>query len=645
MRDLPLPKPGLPAAPTSLFQRLIDGSDGMLVTAPTLGGVGAILFANPAFLEGSGYGLADIVGRPATLFDPPFGQRGKAEILLSDALATADGSPHAVMLRTRDGRARLVEARCRRVPAEDGTRQHRAVFLRPADATQPAPASSRESETVAHILASVFTIVDTGLGLLDEQGRYVMANRAAAQIVGLSVDQMVGRSFAEFLPPEDRGGALERNAQAFAGGRSDQRSVTILRTNGERIPAEIASLVVAGGDGRRFRVLSVRSVGDPSADLGMQFEHTLRQRLAALAGDRVLVSGRLRLIGLDAVRRRFGPRWDAIAVKAREVAAGIIRHRLAAEDVFAPTDQNGFVICFGTLGEREAEFKANALRQEIFERLVGELDDPEAARVSVEVAPVPVPDAADDPSVSLVDIICGHLQEEREALEQRARAALDAAFDTQEIEAFPVITASGETAFALAHLPFPLLATVQRARAALADNEAFARDIDLLVLGLVAHKLADSESEPVHIVPVSYGTFAARRLSEGYLRICRSMALSVRQRLLFELREVPVAAAQSHLAEIFGLLTPFARGIVLELPVADEGWLDWSRLQPRLLSIPAEALLTGGERGTERMQRLARGAHVHQARLLVLGVSASAPLAPLWEAGVDFATLRPRRGA
>lgn len=642
MLDMPLSRHAPDAAGSAVLGRIIEGaSDGILVTACAIGKTpGVIQLVNHSFLDGTGYCAADVIGRPCTLFDPPPHQREQA-VALSEALRTADNTPRRVTLVGRGGASRMVEVRCVAMPADNGKGLHRVAFARTVDRTQRI---RQEKETVEHILASVFAVVDSGLALLDETGRFVMANRACADLAGISVEQMTGRSLTDFLPPEDRAGAMERHTLALATRRGDQRRVRIQRADGQTATAEVATLVVGGGEDRRIRVIALRKVENPVAALPMDFEQALRQRLAAATdNNQVVLSGRLRLIGLDRVRERFGVRWQATADQAMEMSAAIIRRRLAPEDVFAPTGDQGFVICFASLSEQEAEFKARSLRQEIHERLLGQLEDPEGARVSAEVAPVRLPDTEPDSPVSLTEMICGQLEADRTSLEQAARAALTDAFAGQRLDADPVTTASGDMAFALARLPEVLMAVIDRAHMALGDDETFGRDLDLLLLGLVAKRLAAGDHGPIYVVPVAYQTFASRTSTESYARICRAMALPARQKVLFELRRVPAAAAQSHLADILGLLGQFSRGVAVELPVADDGWVDWTRLQPKMLSLGFDMLAGMVEKGTERLQRLSRGAHLHQARIMVRGVPTAAVVQDLREAGVDFTCLQTPR--
>jgi hypothetical protein len=101
--------------------------------------------------------------------------------------------------------------------------------------------------------------------------------------------------------------------------------------------------------------------------------HAFETRLDQLLTDRrPVVAGRLHTIDLSDVRRRFGARWQQVAHRAMDLAAGVIERRLAPSDVMAPVDDSGFLVLFAELSETEAAFKASVLGREIRELLLGE---------------------------------------------------------------------------------------------------------------------------------------------------------------------------------------------------------------------------------------------------------------------------------
>lgn len=593
-----------------------------------------VQFANRSFLDATGLPHAEVVGRPLHALIAPWTEKAAAARVI-EAFRCLSGFEETLAMRGGDGAPHALAVRGVPLPADGGKAQF-LLLTGPAGAGQQI---QRQKEAIEQILASVFTIVEQGLMLVNTQGQYVMVNRAAAAVFGRTIDQVIGHSLADFLPEEDRARALERNKLAFASGRTDQRRIRVLRPDGAVAHADIMTLVVTPGDGRRLRVVSIRSSdagGGPNASLAMDFEQELRRRLSLATGGRLIVSGKLQLIGLESVRQRMGERWAGFAQRALETAAAVIRRRLGPGDVFAPTDDQGFVICFAHLSEAEAEFKARAMRQEIHERLVGELAEGDEARVSVQVASVEISEQeSEDFSASLAELISTRLQQAREALEREAHEAMTRAFESQEAETDPVMTGAGEVACSIIRVPARHMEVLERAQLTLDDDGGFLRELDLLVLGLAASRVA-SATEPLMLVPVHYGTFASRRFTENYVKVCRTMSPLVRHRLLFELRASPVAAAQSHIADIVSLIGQFSRGVAIELPALDEAWIDWSRLQPKLLTVGPELMLPALERGPDRVVRLARGAHLHQARVLARAVPHGPAVAKLRAAGVDL---------
>lgn len=64
---------------------------------------------------------------------------------------------------------------------------------------------------------TILTNIDSSIFLKDSQGRYLYANRRVLDILGVELDQLLGRTDGDFLPPEIVGPLLENDRAVLAG--------------------------------------------------------------------------------------------------------------------------------------------------------------------------------------------------------------------------------------------------------------------------------------------------------------------------------------------------------------------------------------------------------------------------------------------
>ncbi len=97
-------------------------------------------------------------------------------------------------------------------------------------------------------------------------------------------------------------------------------------------------------------------------------------RLTELTDDQKIGSaGKMSLFGLEDIKAELGDRWAGMAERARLVAEQVITRRMAANDVYAPFDEDSFLILFADLSEEQAAIKLTVIANEIHERLLGEV--------------------------------------------------------------------------------------------------------------------------------------------------------------------------------------------------------------------------------------------------------------------------------
>jgi PAS domain S-box-containing protein len=205
-------------------------------------------------------------------------------------------------------REQTARRRAARLEAEQFDALEREVKHRTHELTQAHQARAVSEER----LRGIFDAATDGILTVDETQRVVLANPAAARMLGLPQAQLVGSPLARFIPEtarERHGGLIElfgRSAQA-ARPMSPQREVTGLRADGSEFPidAAISHLHI---DGQRLYTVILRDITErkrAETDLRLS-EARLRSVLAAMPeGVMVDSGGRVSFVNA-AAQRLFG---------------------------------------------------------------------------------------------------------------------------------------------------------------------------------------------------------------------------------------------------------------------------------------------------------------------------------------------------
>jgi hypothetical protein len=103
-------------------------------------------------------------------------------------------------------------------------------------------------------------------------------------------------------------------------------------------------------------------------------------------------AGKVQLVHLDSVRRKFGARWPAVAARAMDLAERVVRELLDEEDIFTRYENFAFVIVFSMIDDAVAQSRAAAISARIHDLL---MTDRELAEVfDVKAATARVDDLA-----------------------------------------------------------------------------------------------------------------------------------------------------------------------------------------------------------------------------------------------------------
>jgi diguanylate cyclase (GGDEF)-like protein/PAS domain S-box-containing protein len=130
-----------------------------------------------------------------------------------------------------------------------------------------------------------------GLGVIDESGRFVLANEALARVMGRPVKDVVGGEAVAFLHPEDQPAARSTLSQLMSGAIPSARwECRYVRPSGSIVWARVVTAAVPSPDGRpRAVVLQLQDITAERAAAQAQLE--LASMVSVLAEAVVTLDG------------------------------------------------------------------------------------------------------------------------------------------------------------------------------------------------------------------------------------------------------------------------------------------------------------------------------------------------------------------
>ncbi|MDB5367152.1 MAG: multi-sensor signal transduction histidine kinase [Rhodospirillales bacterium] len=616
--------------------------DAVLITDNVLDDSGAkILFVNDAFLRMSGYARSDLLGRPSSMLRGARTDR-EATARVSSALASGKPVQEDLLHYKKDGKSFWAGYSFSLLRDAAG---HEAYFLCVGrDITQRKRAEN-EKKAAEELLSAVFAGVDVGVLVQDEAGVVVLANPAVSRLVRLRISDLIGRSLDEFLDRKAPD-VVTTPPPALAAHGTSQRQIHWHNPNGENFELQLRSTNMRLADGRRLRVLTLQDLGTAaSRDERAEFQRAIQQRPGG-AYPATLIAGHVRLVGLGEVRSAFGDEWPQMAGRSHEIAAQIIREHLTAGDVYAPAQDDSYVLCFAVLNELEAARQANLIAQEIRLTLLREFGDTAITKITAHAAKVELNEQeTDDGGQALVDLVSAKLTKARQILEGQARTAIRQAMQDEVAEFHRVVTAGQQQSqLWLVQLPGRVQSLVDRSRHMLPSQPEVTLEVDAYLLGKAAELLFADCNEggaPFLIVPVDWRSLSQRREAGLYLGLCRELAEPVRRRIFFEITGLPNEIGQTRMGETIGRLRQFGRGVAIEIAGVDKNHMALSEYRVDFLTLDERAIHL--DRDVDRIQlaRLQKGLRLWKSRLLVKNVQHGAACKQLAAAGIELMTGAP----
>ncbi len=180
-------------------------------------------------------------------------------------------------------------------------------------------------------------VQDHAIFALDPEGTVVSWNAGAEKMTGYPADEIIGRHFSCFYPPEDvdRGKPEAVLRMAAASGRHEEQGMRV-RKDGSRFLASVALTALRDASG------ALRGFSEVSHDLSESEESLARYRgLLEAAPDAMVVvnqRGEIVLLNLQAERQFGYPRDELVGQKVTSIIPEGFAERLVADSTRSAAD-------------------------------------------------------------------------------------------------------------------------------------------------------------------------------------------------------------------------------------------------------------------------------------------------------------------
>jgi PAS domain S-box-containing protein len=605
------------------FQAMEKSDDIMIVLETDHGGETAdavIVGVNGAFHHALGFSDDDILGRPAAeLF--PLG--GDAETLM-DAIRAGTAIHTELRCCRASGGTIMLGIHLMPAPAQaDG----RVCFVLLARDITAVIQSRQMQDSIHRLLAKVFTTIEEAVVIVSERrgntaGCIVMTNPGVDRLLGYKPNSLTGRNSLDLVAAGSRDMvATHFKQQSEQGGDSSFRA-PLVTASGPEFDAQITSVLVATDGVSHFRIV------------------TLRQHIVAANKIRSESVGKIKLVGLDEVRRALGSRWPAVASRAMATAEAVIKRRCGPTDSYSQADDTSFLMCFGSLSEEESSFRAAMIGREIRDRLVGQGEAPANSYVRSLAAVIQFPDKGETGSQLHAVLLTG-LDQQLERLELAARETLKNAPADTRCDLEPVRgRISGEAVAMQVHLHGQLERSLVSALSVLPLAEAKAFDMDGLLLQVAAQQAINSlvrgDAVPF-LVNVSFDVFASRAATESFFATCLRLDPRVCGRLILLLSKLPYGLPPARLLECVNRLRPFCCGVGYNIDdLADLALIDLSNSFNPIAAFQMAAL---ADSPPQKIKPLIDSLHARRVRIMVRGVTSEKGAAAFRSLGADMISI------
>jgi PAS domain S-box-containing protein len=208
---------------------------------------GKILDANPNFARMFGYELTELVGQPVMKLVPVEFHPG-----ILSALQTMNGHPSRVPVYRKDGSAFHIETVSRMQTYLGQPAQVIAI----RDITERVQAEEALDRN-ERLYRSLFEGANDAIFLLSFSDTHIAANQKAADMLGYSVQELVGKAVNEVVVDRDYLDVLRKKNGLLSGETFSLSESTFRKKDGAEFPVEVNVSLVYGRDGEPLFIQSI----------------------------------------------------------------------------------------------------------------------------------------------------------------------------------------------------------------------------------------------------------------------------------------------------------------------------------------------------------------------------------------------------
>ena len=293
----------------------------------------------------------------------------------------------------------------------------------------------------------------------------------------------------------------------------------------------------------------------------------------ALASNPTVSTGRVHLIGLEKIREMLGDEWDRLKDKAHHIARSAIKDRLSARDMYTLYEDLSYLVVFADLSKEEAQLKCSLIAEEISNRLIG-------SKKALDFSDVSTLALKKNGNLYFKEIpsiksLASQLEEVSRVEKQEAAITIVEPHTPHEIDWStiqlifrPLWLVRGEIVSTFLCVPVAMQENGFYANgySVLPDPEdrKAITDLDVHMLQGMAweiSRLGAQGKKALLSVPVHFETLAGLQTRIEYTKLCSSLLENHKDRIVFELVELPEGIPQGRILELVSALRPHARAV------------------------------------------------------------------------------------
>jgi len=277
-------------------------------------------------------------------------------------------------------------------------------------------------------------------------------------------------------------------------------------------------------------------------------------------------SGSTNVIGLGAIRREAGNRWDKIRPGVIARLETLLRQRLGPADFFVPIDEADYLVVMPGSTPEDGQICCLRIAYELFTSLLGPC--------TIEQLDIAHAEAVDD------DVLETRPFRIAELIEMAKKAELvlgPSPTDAAHLELHSLGVPSGQPALVteLSYLPIwdtqyqvirAYVAATKGSRrfAGVETNGSNARELSRQLLTVLETSVRSLDAHLARgerfqlTIPVSYEVLSSQVARMEFICTCRQLSSSLRPYLAFRLDDIPVGVPQSRLVDLVATLAPFS---------------------------------------------------------------------------------------